>query len=223
MAPEARAGGLGESCTELGGRRESEGAAVTGLLGTSSGAGQESRVLLRGSRARSSAPGAVGAGFRPLCLRSLRPGHYRSRGAGTPRPAPRSSTGRRCPRALSSPLLGVSLSRAIPQSTRLSARGPARAARGRPQARLASLLVQLPNRKSVRVTRTPRAHARSQPPRLRLPRSPGWSRRAGGPRGRRTSGTRRSVLSPLPGRSSRRNSPGDWLRRNRRAQGPACV
>lgn len=179
-------------------------------------------MLPRGSRARSSAPGAAGAGFRPLCLRSLRPGHYRSRGAAAPRPSPRPSTGRRCPRAPSSPLLGVSLSRAVPQSTRLSARGPAPAARGRPQARLASLLVQLPNRKSVRVTRPPRAHARSQPPRVRLPRSPGWSRRAGGPRGRRTSGTRRRVLSPLPGRPSRRNCPGEWAQEEPSSRG-ACA
>lgn len=53
-----------------------------GLLRTSSGGGQ----ALRGSRARSSGLGAAGAGFRPLCLRSLRPGHSRSRHESLQRP-----------------------------------------------------------------------------------------------------------------------------------------
>lgn len=100
-----------------------------------------------------------------------------------------------------------------------------RASPSRPRsapARLDSLLVQLPNRKSVRVTRPPRAHARSQPPRLRLPRSPGWSRRAGGPCGRRASGTRRTVLS-LPAALPAAIVPASGLRRNRRARGPARV
>lgn len=42
-----------------------------------------------------------------------------------PTPHPTRPTGLRCPRAPSSPLLGVSLSRAVPQATSPSARGPA--------------------------------------------------------------------------------------------------
>ena len=56
-----------------------------GLLRTSSGGGQALRGL-RGSRARSSGLGEAGAGFRPLCLRSLRPGHSRSRRESLQRP-----------------------------------------------------------------------------------------------------------------------------------------
>lgn len=51
-------------------------------------------------------------------------------------------------RAPSGPPPGVSPSRAVPQPTRIYARGPASPTRGRPQARHSSLLVQLQNRKS---------------------------------------------------------------------------
>lgn len=132
-----------------------------GLLRTSSGGGQALRGL-RGSRARSAGLGEVGAGFRPLCLRSLRPGHSRSRRESLQRPP----TGLKRPESTLWP---------TPKSfsLRLSLNPLASLPTGQPhpvwvwlQPGLASLPVQLPNRKSEWVTRKPKAHAQGQLPRL---------------------------------------------------------
>lgn len=72
----------------------------------------------------------------------------------------------RCPEGTLPPTSGsVSLS-SCPQPTRVPVSGAASPTRYRPPPRLSSLLVRLPNRKSERATRAPRAHARGQLPRL---------------------------------------------------------
>lgn len=130
----------------------------------------------------------------PASLSSLPPARSVSEPSCSPLQRP--LTGLRFSESTFRPPLGVSPSRAVPQPTRIYARGPASPTQGRPQARLSSRLVQLQNRKSEWVTQALRAHAQRQLPGL-FPRSPGRSYR-GAQRTRRTSGTLRADPFPAP-------------------------
>lgn len=166
-----------------------------GLLRTSSVAGQGFREL-RGSRERDSTLGAAGAGFRPLCLRSLRPGHSRSRRAVPPEASDRAKAPRDHPPATPD---SVSFS-GLPLNPLASLPpGQPHPLRVGPQPRLSSLPVQLWNRKSERATRALRAHAQGH---SEIPPAEPRQERASGPsQARHTSGTclrlSRNISPPL--------------------------
>lgn len=135
----------------------------------------------------------------PASLSSLPPARSVSEPSCSPLQRP--LTGLRFSESTFRPPLGVSPSRAVPQPTRIYARGPASPTQGRPQARLSSRLVQLQNRKSEWVTQALRAHAQRQLPGLSLGARAGAS---GGPSERGAlPGRCARTLSPLPVRSLR--------------------
>lgn len=159
-----------------------------GLLRTSSGAGQEVRVLRR-SRAGNSAQGAAGAGFG---LFVFAPSGQVTLGAVVQCP-PETSDPAKWPESTLRPTAGsVSFSGCSSTHSHFCPRASV-IHPGRPQAGLSSL-VQLSNRKSERVTRTPgrmrKVSRRDSPSEARFAAS-GWAQSAP-----LTSGTR--LADPFP-------------------------